>query len=1184
MAVGAQFMFSKAWWPAALAALLCGVSLQPVVAQREVDLFFGIANEIVRQGIQSNQVKRQQTYEAQQQQAAEQAARAAQEAYDLEFYTRTQTALKALGFYQMTIDGKTGPGTRAAIAAYQSAFQVSGGFEDDELYDLEWRASEGWRSLDEVKAAEVGGFSNRADFVKARDGGFTNAASYQTASAKGFTNASDYHAFVSSGAPDKATFDASRARLAEAEAAVEACFSYTQARGWARALSSCYAASRAKPADASAKLALEAALAGAQNGLIDGRARLAEKRSQLAKLLEGGSDQPSTDATNLRAEVNALADELLFVELHLQAGQCGDLVDRERWAEAATTCASTFKVDHLAGAKLEEAEALLAEIKTRRDTASAGLKAVQAAIAEEGERLALVDAKATASRLLEDVQAYSSQGGQFEQGLDVAREVVALRDASDGDAAAQITQHASALEALLEADDAFTVARQAWSNARLEAEQTAVLEARRQAEMLNDFVLAFVSRNVTSPHVPALLPLNETLGAALENGNAQIITAAQAEARRALDQMGLGDELASFATAYKAPQISAEQLQTADDAIANADLALDTAISKSRDLIGSIDSFAEAGGTFADPIGIARGLTRLKAALVEPALPDLQVLHDTLAALVDQDPAYATASEQRTQTSDVALTNSIALANEELSSLNEFLLQHIAANVTADDILAAVELQLTVEAALSEPASAGTVKSLKDANAQLVSMDLAAAHADFVSRKAARAVVTETDTSANGLAVTVANAALLEGEPNDILVLRNSAAPHLAYDLLGNLRVDGGVAKTCWLHAAPENTVGLLMARQELGAQGIVRLDVSQCAEPLLEADLVILRRSEFLALPPSVAHAFVAAFEDGRLKPIIGITGEDAAEETARLNAEANSIAGRVGNETAHGFGILRLNKGQGGICAAVADMQPHGNSLAQRADGIAFLFADPRFTASMSADQAFVAAQRSQCSGIYAAASDLHALTGALERAEIAFEFAPVWVDAGEVDSEISRLAQESAAQQQAAEAAAALLAAKSQDQRSALEKRQGELRAEYEERATGAQKDIADLVREAVQTGKPGSLAPMFPQMQEHLSTVVADRWVITGTQDILDDYGTAKWQGRDVEAVLVRILTQRENALLGLYASDCVVMGYLIDREFRINRDPIEAACSDEATLAEWAQGRGLKSVWNLIEAP
>lgn len=1163
---------------------MCGVSLQPAQAQREVDFFFGIANEIIRQGVQNDQVKREQTQRAQQQRAAEQAALAEKQAYELEFYTRTQTALKTLGFYQMTVDGQTGPGTRAAIAAYQSAFRLAGSFDENALYDLEWRAAEGWRSVDEISAAQAGGFTDRDEFAKAQQGGFTTAPSYQAARAKGFDNAADFKSFVGSGAASKTEFEAQKTRAAAADAAVETCFTSTQSQDWGEALSACYAASLAKPSDNSAALALEKALAGAQQGLDEGRARLAQKRSELAKLLDGATGDASQDARNVRVEVNALADELLFIELHLQSGQCGALIARESWDEAAATCAVDVKVDHLAGDKREQAEVLLAAIGQQADLADEKVKMAEAAVAAEAARLALGDARATAAQLLANVEAHGAQGHQFEKGLEVAREIVALRGAAEGKDAALIKRHASALEALLGADEAYVMAQRALADARQQTERTAALEARRQAEMINDFILAYVSGNVTSSHVPTLLPLAESLGSALSEGNSERIIAAQAQARSTLGQLDLDGALASFAAAYKAPQVSAEQLESVDAEMANASLALETALADADGLIDAIDSFAKAGGAFTDPIAVARGLARLKTAMATPSLPDLSLLHDALLSVVEADPVYASATQLRDQSNDVSLANSIALATEELTGINDFLLGYIAANVTADDILAAVDLQLSVETTLSSPASAETVRSLARVKDQLADNSLADHFAAFAARQSASLKTAGAALSTNGLAITPANAVLLEGDADDLLVLRNSAAPHLAYDLLGNLRVDGGVADLCWLHPAPQNILSLLMARQQLASQGVPNLDVSHCEAPLEHADLAVLRRADFLALPPSVATPLIAAFEDGRFKLIVSVSGVEAARASDRLTAEAAALAVRVGNGTATGFGLLQMTNGRGGICAAVSDVAPHGTSLSLHADTLAFYFAEPQVSSPMTTERAFVGAQRGQCSGIYAAANELRSMAEALERADIAFAFAPIWIERADIEAEATRLTQESARQVQEAEAAAALLAAQTADQRSELARRQEALRADYTERATGAQKEIAEIVREMVQTGKSQTLAEMFPDMNKHLRALTASKWVVTDTSDTLADYGTAIWQGREIEAILVRVVTQRENAILGLYAQDCVILGYLVDREFRINRDPIEASCANRAKIADWTTGRTMHSVWNIVETP
>jgi hypothetical protein len=148
------------------------------------------------------------------------------------------------------------------------------------------------------------------------------------------------------------------------------------------------------------------------------------------------------------------------------------------------------------------------------------------------------------------------------------------------------------------------------------------------------------------------------------------------------------------------------------------------------------------------------------------------------------------------------------------------------------------------------------------------------------------------------------------------------------------------------------------------------------------------------------------------------------------------------------------------------------------------------------------------------------------------------------------------------------------------SALQQRQQASRDEYDGRATGAVKVIGDAVRDLVNVGTSTLVSEFFPMTLQRFTDLTTEQWIITSVDAELADYGKAIWQGRDVEALLVRVSTQRESAIAGLYASDCLVLGYLIDTEFRVSRDPIEASCADEAAIAEWAAGRQMKSVWNL----
>src|SRR5690606_16426041 len=103
-----------------------------------------------------------------------------------------------------------------------------------------------------------------------------------------------------------------------------------------------------------------------------------------------------------------------------------------------------------------------------------------------------------------------------------------------------------------------------------QASQSALVVARRQAEIMDAFILAFIGTNVTSDKVADLLPVSEALSAALAAGNGEVILSAQAAAREQLAALDLMDQLEAFGAAYAAPQVSAEAVEAAEAEAANA--------------------------------------------------------------------------------------------------------------------------------------------------------------------------------------------------------------------------------------------------------------------------------------------------------------------------------------------------------------------------------------------------------------------------------------------------------------------------------------------------------------------------------------------------------------------------------------------------------------------------------------
>ena len=89
-----------------------------------------------------------------------------------------------------------------------------------------------------------------------------------------------------------------------------------------------------------------------------------------------------------------------------------------------------------------------------------------------------------------------------------------------------------------------------------------------------------------------------------------------------------------------------------------------------------------------------------------------------------------------------------------------------------------------------------------------------------------------------------------------------------------------------------------------------------------------------------------------------------------------------------------------------------------------------------------------------------------------------------------------------------------------------------------------------------------------------------WEFDSTVPTPKDYGVAKWNGRDVEAVTAQIRVLMKNRELGKYSDDCWNVGYLLDKEFSMRREPFTQPCEDDDALKDWQVGSGFETRWDL----
>jgi hypothetical protein len=237
-------------------------------------------------------------------------------------------------------------------------------------------------------------------------------------------------------------------------------------------------------------------------------------------------------------------------------------------------------------------------------------------------------------------------------------------------------------------------------------------------------------------------------------------------------------------------------------------------------------------------------------------------------------------------------------------------------------------------------------------------------------------------------------------------------------------------------------------------------------------------------------------------------------------------------------------------------------------------------------TADLAFRGLQRQQCGYVAGQADDLRTLLQALRRDQIIkYSFAPVWFEVKDVeqatfDTNDARKQEilKKAEKNRADDAAKALELKRLQDQQSQKSEIERQLRQKNGVRARGLMNGIHDFVRGLAEK-RLNDANNFFPNYSNWLERRFRDQWETFNVSSDVADFGTVQWNGRPVDAIVVRSVIQQKNRILGKYEDHCYMFGLVDDREFTMQRDPFSVDCESGSAVSKWKVGEKFQSQWN-----
>ena len=113
-----------------------------------------------------------------------------------------------------------------------------------------------------------------------------------------------------------------------------------------------------------------------------------------------------------------------------------------------------------------------------------------------------------------------------------------------------------------------------------------------------------------------------------------------------------------------------------------------------------------------------------------------------------------------------------------------------------------------------------------------------------------------------------------------------------------------------------------------------------------------------------------------------------------------------------------------------------------------------------------------------------------------------------------------------------------------------------------------------------GAGPAMGDLFPEFARWQGALAPDDWKPIAVDVAIADYGVARWHDRTMEAIALETRVQIVSRERGEYREACFLQAMIVDGEFQMHRDPVEAPCGPEGAkrIADWSIGHELESRW------